>query len=175
MDTNRLLVLDCVPAGTRVHLLRTVVSVLVALLPLLIFAFAPSVSSASGDSVPWRPHPLTYSVVWVALVASLITSWSLVCVATRGSTATWATLAACYAAVVGLAVAWIPLYNCNKSHGIPVFLSLLLVLCGLIPSVSSVHTHAGALLAPLFGWGVFQLAVNCAEVGIEHSRTAVCQ
>jgi tryptophan-rich sensory protein len=143
---------------------RNGVSIVVGLLPLLLFAFAPLVSSASGRVVAWRPPPVTYSIVWSALIVCIIVSWWFVCAATTCDHTSWVALGGLYTTLVALSVAWIVLYNRDKSHGIPVFLSLLMVLSATLPATHHVDPRASSLLAPLLVWGVFQLAVNCAEV-----------
>ena len=135
--------------------------------------YAISGPSDGGASVPWRPAPINYSIVWtilcVLLSISLYTATTVVDTNNvRGWNKTPETTIRLllYCAILCCLGAWAPVYHQHKANGVTVFLWVLLFLAPLFVLLGRATdgTIPMATLAPLVVWTIFQLMVNIKQI-----------
>ena len=92
------------------------------LLPFSIFALAGNIGPSAGASVPWRPPPVTYGIVWTFLILTLAVAWWVISLSLidKPNTIDWILLGIGFVFVVGLAILWMILYPLEKRNGISV-------------------------------------------------------
>lgn len=144
--------------------------------------FVPS-GPSDGQSVPWRPAPLNYILVWSILSILLSVSMCFALLrsnedgrwvpdATHGTTYV---LGALYIGILTTCAAWSPVYHGRrKADGVTVFLWLWLLLGPLLTLLATGTREFRSLslvtLSPLAVWSLFQMGVNAREVELDQSR-----
>jgi tryptophan-rich sensory protein len=148
---------------------RIIIGVIWVLAPLSIAISGQIIGDMSNDGavVSWRPPGGTYAVVWGFLIALIMAAWVVVSRNTSGRLWLWIGLVVAFLVVITLANVWLFVYKSSadnaKQKAIAVFISLIMVLMLTLPLAYEAHYAAMALLMPLFGWAVFNLAVSCRE------------